>query len=298
MRRTKAFIRKFFSLSRGETNGFLILVPLMAVILFSEPIFRALSFDRAPKAANDEEKLNRLIAGWEWEKEEVDSVRTAPAPKFMFDPNKASKEQFVQLGFSQTLSQRIMNYRTKGGVFKIHSDLRKIYGMDSVFYQELVPYIDLPKQLARPHLTEVKKPIIDPPKPLRFDINFADTTQLKKIYGIGKVLSVRIIAYRDRLGGFISTAQFREVYGLDSTVLRQLNEKTFISNDFQPRTLSINHATEKELALHPYIKSKLAKTIATYRFQHGNFTAISDLQKIALMNDETFGKIKSYLVVE
>ena len=298
MRRFKAFIRKFFSLSRGETNGFLILVPLMALILFSEPIFRAWSINRNTKKITNQGELDSLVAKWEWEKEKVDSVSAIPSRKFAFDPNKVSKEELAQLGFSPTLAQRIMNYRSKGGKFKIQSDLKKIYGLDSIFYSQLLPFIALPAQLEKPQFAENKKEIITLPKAIKFDINLADTAQLKKIYGIGNVLSVRIVAYRDRLGGFISNDQLREVYGLDSVVLKQLNEKAFVNNDFRPRTLSINMATEKELALHPYIKSKLAKAIAAYRFQHGNFATIEDLQKIALIDHENFGKIKPYLVVE
>lgn len=299
MRRITVFIRKFFSLSRGETNGFLILIPLMAVILFSEPVFRMWFVDKTPHESADQAKLDAMIARWEWPKEKNDSASTIPTRRFLFDPNKASKEQLVQLGFPQSLAQRILNYRTKGGIFRIQSDLQKIYGMDSVLYSNLVPFINLPDQLVKPQVVaESKKTEHVSPVFYTFDINLADTAQLKKIYGIGNVLSVRIIAYRERLGGFVSNNQLREVYGLDSAVLKQLNEKVFVRGDFIPRRLNANEATEKELALHPYIKSKLAKAITTYRFQHGNFASIDDLQKIALVDDETFGKIKSYLVAE
>ena len=297
MRRLKAFIRKFFSLSRGETNGFLILVPLMAIILFSEPIFRVLTKNQSTQETTDQGLLDSLISQWKWEKEKTDSAKAKSSPKFSFDPNKASKEELIQLGFSPSLSQRIINYHSKGGVFRIQSDLLKIYGMDTVFYGQLLPFITLPKQLERPQFP-AKKEVADLPKTTKFDINLADTAQLKKIYGIGNVLSVRIINYRDHLGGFVSNDQLQEVYGLDSAVLKKLNEKVFISNDFQPHTLNVNNASEKELALHPYIKSKLAKAITSYRFQHGSFAKIEDLQKIALINHETFGKIKPYLVVE
>jgi len=270
----------------------------MAIMLFSEPVFRFFFDDRVADGSNDQRKLDAMIANWKWPKEKTDSITIIPSHKFLFDPNKASKEQFVQLGFSQRLAQRILNYRTKGGTFRVQSDLRKIYGMDPVFYRELVPFIDLPEQLVSLPVVENKKAMAVRPANITFDINLADTAQIKKIYGIGNVLSLRIVAYRERLGGFVSRQQLREVYGLDSAVLKQLNDKIFVDHDFQPRRMSLNHATEKEFALHPYIKSKLAKAITTYRFQHGNFTSIDDLQKIALIDDETFGKIKPYLVAE
>ena len=297
MKRFKALIRKFFSLSRGETNGFLILVPLMALILFSEPIFRVLSSGEESQSSNDEKKLDSLIARWEWETGKIDSIKPIPVRNFLFNPNHVSKDELVALGFSSSLSQRILNYRAKGGAFKIKSDLKKIYGMNAAFYDRLFPFIDLPEQLVSPSFVEGKTEKILPAIPAQFDINLADSTQLKKIYGIGNVLSARIIAYRERLGGFVSLHQLREVYGLDSAVLKQLNEKIYISKDFKPLAIVVNEATEKELALHPYIKSRLAKAITAYRFQHGRFNTIEDLQKIALINDETFGRIKPYLVL-
>jgi hypothetical protein len=50
----------------------------------------------------------------------------------------------LQLGFSPSLARRIVNYRTKGGVFKIKSDLLKMYGADTLLYRKLYLFIDLP----------------------------------------------------------------------------------------------------------------------------------------------------------
>ena len=301
MRRVKAFIRKFFSLSRGETNGFLVLVPLIAVIFLSEPLFGSWSSEPELTTEHDAKKLDSLIAQWEWEKETVNPVAEKPVTqnRFLFDPNHVSIDQFTSLGFSTAMAKRIINYRNHGGTFRIKSDLKKIYGMDSVFYEQLLPFIDLPESKEKPVYARAKKETgMETKKLTRFDINLADTAQLKKVYGIGNVLSVRIIAYRDRLGGYVTLDQLKEVYGLDSATVANLSDKIFISPDFQAKMLDINAATESDFAAHPYFKSKLAKAITAYRFQHGNFTAVEDLQKIALVNPETFGRIKPYLVLK
>lgn len=106
---------------------------------------------------------------------------------------------------------------------------------------------------------------------------------------------MRIIKYRDRLGGFISTDQLTEVYGLDTAVIHELKKKSFVTENFEPKTIKINTATEKELAAHPYVKYPMAKAIAAYRFQHGSFQSIDDLTKIAIIDLPTFKKIKPYL---
>lgn len=49
---------------------------------------------------------------------------------------------------------------------------------------------------------------------VRIELNSADTTELKRLRGIGSVLSSRIVKYRARLGGFSSVEQLKDVYGL------------------------------------------------------------------------------------
>src|SRR5260221_14764024 len=73
---------------------------------------------------------------------------------------------------------------------------------------------------------------------------------------------------------FPYTTLFRslpEVYGLDSAVVSQLKKRTFIRDDFKPRQINVNAADEKEFRSLPYIPLHLAKSIAAYRFQHGDF---------------------------
>jgi competence ComEA-like helix-hairpin-helix protein len=181
----------------------------------------------------------------------------------------------------------------KGGKFMVKKDLLKIYGMDSALYKKLFPFIDLPDSVLKDTVKkfEPKERIVA----IKFDLNMADTSQLIKIYGIGPKLSQRIVTYRDKLGGFVSVEQLKEVYGLDTTVIHELFRKSFIEKNFQPRLIDVNKATEKELGDHPYIKYKLAKAITAYRFQHGEYHTVDDLKRIAIIDDTKFQKIKPYL---
>ena len=40
MKRLRQLIRNFFGFSRMETNAFLLFIPLISIILFSEPVYR------------------------------------------------------------------------------------------------------------------------------------------------------------------------------------------------------------------------------------------------------------------
>ncbi len=215
---------------------------------------------------------------------------------FSFVPNQVTKDKLIELGFPGTLANRIVHYQLKGGKFKARKDLLKIYGMDSALYRKLYPFIELPETTV-PKSATISIAPKEKPTLVSFDLNNADTAQLIKIYGIGPKLSRRIVAYREKLGGFISFDQLREVYGLDSTVVHELFKRSTIAENFKPQLIDINSATERELGNHPYIKFKLAKAITAYRFQHGPFQSVDALKKIALIDEPTFQKIKTYLSV-
>jgi competence protein ComEA len=132
----------------------------------------------------------------------------------------------------------------------------------------------------------------------KFDLNLADTTELKAIYGIGTVIARRIVTYRSSLGGFIAYNQLYEVWGLDSTVVVRLAEKSVIAPGFMPNKLAINRCSEQELALHPYLRNKVARAIVNYRLQHGNFVSTGDLRKINIIEEKIFLRIEPYITLD
>ena len=57
---------------------------------------------------------------------------------------------------------------------------------------------------------------------VRIYVNSADTTELKRLRGIGSVLSARIVKYRDKIGGFKSLEQIQKIYGLSEETYQQI----------------------------------------------------------------------------
>ena len=134
-----------------------------------------------------------------------------------------------------------------------------------------------------------------PQQPLPFDINTADKAQISTIKGIGAVLSARIVKFRDKLGGFVRSAQYEEVYGLRPEVISRLKKHTYISPNFCPQRLNINTADTRALAAHPYLTYQQAKSIVCYREQHGPFPRITALEALILMDKATLEKVGPYL---
>jgi competence protein ComEA len=300
MRALRKWIRFLFGFSRTETNGFLVLLPLLVLIVISEPLYSWWESRRKIEPDPRVQELDRLVAEWA-HADSLRHVKTIEArfhnlPRaFPFDPNTATAEVLVELGFPERIARNIIAYRAKGGVFRVKRDLQKIYGLDTGLYRHVRAYIRLPDTVQR----AVFKPFEPTPVrvPVAFDINAADSSQLIAIYGIGSRLSRRIIAYREKLGGFIVLDQLREVYGLDTATVKQLMRRSYIQPGYVPRKLNINLATDRELSAHPYISLGIARAIVAYRFQHGNFGVVEDICGLQIVKKEDADKIIPYLSV-
>ncbi len=299
----KKTIRNFFGTTRAQTNGFVGLLFVIVIALFSQPLTRWWVSTRPQDFSKDAALLDSLTRNWKAseENEKIEVQEEVAIAYFDFDPNTASQDQLKSLGFSEKLASRIINYRTKGGKFRIKSDMMKLYGMDSTLYGNITPYIKLPDQFTK-HEFE-KKEFADrtkPPKEKRqkFNLNEADTIQLEKVYGIGPALAKRIVKYRDKLGGFVSQDQLKEVFGLDTVVVRKIAEASYLSDTPTVKKINLNTADEKMLAAHPYFGRKIASAIVTYRFQHGNFKSVDDLSRIPLIDKNNLGKLFPYVTVD
>ena len=298
MKNIKSKIRNFFGFSRAQTNGFVALLIILSAVIFSEPLYRTWVSNRPVDFSNEGRKLDSLAARWEIKPQKgtevnIPSEKDIDVTLFTFNPNTVTKEELKALGFSERLMKGLLNYRAKGGEFRVKTDVQKLYGMDSTFFKSLLPFIQLPERIVYEKATpELKK------KPSLFNLNLADSTQFQQIYGIGPVLAKRIVKYRDRLGGFVTNDQLREVYGLDSVVIGQILKVSFIPENNSIKKLNINTADEKMLSSHPYFLKNIARAIVTYRFQHGNYQSVDDLRRINLIDEKTMTKIYPYLTVD
>lgn len=295
-------IRNFFGTTRAQTNGFVGLLFVITVAIFSQPVTRWWVSSQPQDFSKDEALLDSLTRHWketvEIQKEEIPE-ETAIA-YFNFNPNLATHNELKSLGLSEKLASRLIKYRSKGGKFRIKSDMMKLYGMDSSVYSKIKPYIQLPDQFEKPKVEKKefgeKKTVKE--KPQKFNLNEADTVQLEKIYGIGPKLALRIVTYRDKLGGFTSAEQLKEVYGLDTAVVKEIRKASYLPDPPGVKKINLNTADEKMLAAHPYFGRKIASAIVAYRFQHGNFNSVDDLSRIPLIDKNKLEKLSHYATVD
>lgn len=239
-------------------------------------------------------------------KSDYADTQTKTYKHFNFDPNTATVTQLESLGLPKFIAERIEKYRSKGGKFRKKEDLAKIYGLYPETYERLEPYITLPSadeaSLNTPQAEIITQPVVAEkpgtvtPKKVealaKFDLNAADTTQLKLIRGIGSGYAKRIVKFRDVLGGFANADQVRETYGLPTETADELLKYSFVNGNL--KKLRINQLSIADLR-HPYLKFAQARAIIAYREQHGSFKSIEDLKQIKILDEATIQKIEPYL---
>ncbi|MFB9864537.1 ComEA family DNA-binding protein [Rufibacter immobilis] len=304
-------LQEYFSFSQRELTQFFILIFLMALLMVAPFFFFQDDVPYDPTA--DQRILDSLVVQLDQQAEEeaaarANRYRRKPIKLYRFNPNQLNVEQWQELGLNKYLAQRILNYRAKAGDFKSKAQLQKIYGLPDSLFQLWYPYIDLPEEspgyARQPFSGSFSENRPKPEYPRKrwelqpFDLNTADTTELKQIRGIGSKLSQRIINFRDKMGGFHSVDQVAEVYGLPPEVADSVRKYAFIAKDGGIRKINLNAATFAELRQHPYIGYSLARAIVNYRTQHGPYPSVEELRKIKVLKEEQFQKMQPYLVVQ
>lgn len=225
---------------------------------------------------------------------------TIPYSPTPFDPNTASVEVMIANGVPTNTIKRIVAYRNKNGTF-YNKEKLKNFGLDDETYKKIAPYISIQntKNYSTNNYTS-KYPsnssYTPKAEPNNLDINTASQEDFMGFKGIGPGYSKRIVEYRDRLGGFLSIDQVKEVYGLPDSVYNHIKDKILVKSP-NIKKININTATFEELADHPYIRKFMAENIIKFRNDIKEFKSIQELRQIPLINDEKYRKIVPYITL-
>jgi competence protein ComEA len=307
----KKFVNDYFTFSKNDRIGIICVLVLIIAVYFLPHLFAkqqanvAIEKDTALAAALDtlQQRENKNFDGEEnfttqYPFEQNSNKGFTEGELFTFDPNTLSTEGWQRLGLNDRTIKTINNYRSKGGHFYKSEDLKKIWGLPPAFYERVKGNIEIAVADKTQHF---ENPFTERPKyekPERriavVNVNTADTSALIALPGIGSKLATRIIAFRDKLGGFYSVDQIGETYGLPDSTYQKLKPYLNVSNN-GTRKININSATKDELKIHPYIRWNIANAIVEYRNQHGPFKNLNDLKNIMLIDEKAFEKIAPYV---
>lgn len=285
----KARIKNYLTITKKEWNGLVVLVILIILVLaapYGYQLFRKdntinfKDFDKAVSQLSKTEHQSPSVAGNVGSDEKI-----AHPVMFPFNPNNLSVAQWEQLGLSEHQANIIKHYEAKGGKFFRPDDVKKIYTITAEDYQRLQPYINIPD--AANTSTKIKPGTI-------VELNGADSAKLTGVRGIGPSFAVRIIRYRNRLGGFHHKEQLKEIFGVDSVKYVEISGQLAVNPKLVSR-ININRISFDQLRIFPYLNYKQVNAIIQYRTQHGPYSSITDMKNIVILDDKVLNKIEPYL---
>lgn len=225
-------------------------------------------------------------AGREVRRVEV-AAQTETAEVTEFDPNVLDADGFVELGFSQAQAKAIIRYRTSLRGFRTAEDFGRSYVVSPEMFEKLQPYIVIaPKTVARPERELV-------------ELNSADSTRLRSVSGIGEVLVVRIMEYRERLGGYVRMEQLAEIPGVTQENYERIRQQIFVDS-CKIQKIDINFAPHQSvvdaLGNHPYITSRGLRKLLKTRQLKGGWRTIGDMEDENIVTPEQAARLAPYLI--
>lgn len=276
--------------SRSERRAVVALVVLIMIVLVIPRVYRFYAVK--PNTVFSDSTLTKAIAertdnASDTNASHITDVNTKDKGLFYFDPNTISTAEWLRLGLSEKQAKSIEKYISKGGKFKTPDDLRRMYVLSDAMKDLLVPYVRIN---GRDNKESAKGPY-------SIEINTADSAAYEALYGIGPVLSARIIKYRKALGGFYRIEQVGEARGLSDSTFRLIQPHLNVNPALVVR-IDINTADYETLQKHPYIHAKIAHAIIGYRNANGKFENLEQLKGLKPITDDIFEKLLPYLKIE
>ena len=226
-----------------------------------------------------------------------------------FDPNSADSATLLSVGLRPWQVRNIMRYRARGGRYRLKEDFAQLYGLTLEQYRTLEPYIRIKPQVMAADVIKRPKRNYQPRSASSsrssssasrssssklspgqtVDANTADTTELKRIPGIGSYFARRIISLRRQRQQFQSKEELLSIRNFPESALSYIT----LSHNYPP--ILINSMTQKELERHPLLNYLQARDIIRLRTNTGRINNLDDLSLLPSFTPQHLKKISSYI---
>ena len=265
----------FFVFSKKEVKGLTVLLIILLSLITFFFIQKKLTKKAKYPTKEDQIYLDSLA--------KVVLNKSLGDSLYQINPNELSYFQWMDFGISSELANAILRKKRKQKQFNCLDEIKAIQGVDS---SSLVQYF-------KSFSLEEHCPVVSKEK-LSFSINQVTKKELSTIDGIPYNIASRIVNYRQKLGGYYSVLQLREVHKL--TNVEYIKLKAVLKIDASKiKKIKINTANYVELKSHPYLTPKQATTIVRFRKKIIRYDGVSQFSKVYGLTDKDVEKIKPYL---
>jgi len=272
-------VKEYTKFSRDQRAGIFV---LFGIVIVLQLVWFFVDFSKIEKVDPEEQKWLALQT-------EVDdlkrTVQTDRPKIYPFNPNFITDYKGYKLGMSVQEIDRLLAFRKENKYVNSAEEFQKVTKVSDSLLNVIAPLFKFPewvnyKKDFAEHKYVQNLAFIKKEKIVLVDINQATKEDLIKINGIGETLSLRILTQKEKLGGFVSMEQLKEVWGLSPEVIQNLNMHFGVLRLPNLNKIDVNNASLKELSQFFYFKYDLARQIVKYRSMNGDFKNIEDLIKI------------------
>lgn len=215
-----------------------------------------------------------------------DTVRIFP-----FNPNFISDYKGYTLGMSAVEIDCLHAFRQEDLYVNSAQAFQRVTGVSDSLLNRIAPHFRFPERPMRLSAPQL------PDEVHIQDLNKASADELRTIRGIGNKLSLRIVKFRESLGGFLVDEQLYDVYGLQPEVVRSALKRFKVIHRPVIKKININTASVPEIGQLVYISYRLARKIVAYREDVGSIRSFDELTKIEDFPSDKIDRIKLYLAL-
>lgn len=272
-------VKDFYKFPKDQRIGLVVLFSIIIVLQFA---FFFIDFNAVENEYPEKQKWLSLQTEVDAEK----NRRLKETPKmFAFNPNFISDYKGYKLGMSVQEIDRLLAFRKENKYVNSAKEFQNVTKVSDSLLKAIAPFFKFPDWVNRKKDFKEYKYVQNSAfakkdKIVLIDINQATQEDLIDINGVGEVISLRILTQKEKLGGFVSMEQLKDVWGLAPEVILNLNTHFTVSKLPNLAKIDVNTASLKELSQFFYFKYDLARQIVKYRSMNGDFKNIEDLIKV------------------
>ena len=218
----------YFIFSKKEKRG----VWVLGILLTISFMWSGLLSYRNNTIPNQQKQWSRRqyesLSNHSYDSKETNSL---PSTFFVFDPNTIDSQQALLLGMSSRQAKTLLKYRSRGGRFYKKEDIFKLYGLDSLLANALVPYIQIHSINSKEKLWTI-------------NLNEASVLEWKQKTTLTDLQIQSIQQYQKSHGMFYSIYELPKVYGITDSLFQvlkpHLRVDKNVKNILNSRTMNFN----------------------------------------------------------
>ncbi|MFI1772316.1 ComEA family DNA-binding protein [Thalassobellus citreus] len=289
-------MKSHFTFSKEQRNGIFLLI---LIIVSLQCVYFYVDFSSEDVQVNKDELAVYV--------KEIDSLKLIEIEKskpkiYSFNPNYITDYKGVNLGMSNEEIDRLLVYRKQNKWINSAKQFQEVTKVSDSLLNTIASFFKFPEWVTsfKPRKASIssfdnKQKTFEQKQ----DLNTATAQQLQKVNGIGKVLSNRIVKFRNKfVGGFIDDVQLNDVYGLTPEVLEHLTKLFTVKTPRQIQKITLNTATVDQLVTIQHIDYDVAYKIIEQRQLKEGYKSLDELIKVKDFPVNKIEIIKLYLSLD